>query len=192
MAIEVTDEGLIRRQNTIRDLLHPMVSKTSSRTKRKTTVACQRLALPTGVIWATHDGARPHTAYRDWRFTSYERDFRCMYFEMWHPLDAQRSRWTLHQLAFSLFRTLRLSQEELEILAIHCDPLEPDGAHAIYKRGPHLHVSHAVDPLPHAHFALCNGRLRQVLESADAISSAIGESLEMIRQEVLCLPWRPA
>jgi hypothetical protein len=54
-----------------------------------------------------------------------------------------------------------------------------------YKKGPHLHIKAATDPLPHAHFALNLGHLDAVLESIESLSEALRCGILMIKEEVL-------
>ena len=54
-----------------------------------------------------------------------------------------------------------------------------------YKKGPHLHIKAAADPVPHAHFALNLGHLDAVLKSIEALSEALKCGVLMIKEEVL-------
>lgn len=54
-----------------------------------------------------------------------------------------------------------------------------------YKKGPHLHIKAADDPLPHAHFALNLGHLDAVLESIETLSEAMRCAIFMLKEEVL-------
>ncbi len=72
---------------------------------------------------------------------------------------------------------------------MHCDPNEPDDSgllkHAIYKRGPHIHVTAADQPLPHSHIALNVTQIDNVLSSFENLSAAFGSGVVMIRDQVL-------
>lgn len=54
-----------------------------------------------------------------------------------------------------------------------------------YKKGPHLHIKAADDPLPHAHFALNLGHLEAVLLSIGSLSEAMRDGILMLKEEVL-------
>lgn len=54
-----------------------------------------------------------------------------------------------------------------------------------YKKGPHLHIKAADDPLPHAHLALNLGHLDAVLESIETLSEAMRCAIFMLKEEVL-------
>ena len=116
-----------------------------------------------------------------------------MYFEIWNPEDTSRRSWSLYRAYFSLYRVKRATRFEDENLAIHCDPEEADTApHALYKQGPHLHVTAGSYPLPHAHFALNRGHLVDVLRDAPSLFDALGGAFIMVADEVLSLAWQDA
>ena len=83
----------------------------------------------------------------------------------------------------------KAADDEKELLALHCDPNEPDDAdvlkHALYKRGPHIHVSASEQPLPHSHFALNAAHLREVLSSAEQLVQAMSKGIVLVRDQVL-------
>lgn len=54
-----------------------------------------------------------------------------------------------------------------------------------YKKGPHLHIKAADDPLPHAHIALNLGHLDAVLGSIGTLSEAMRCAIFMLKEEVL-------
>jgi len=108
-----------------------------------------------------------------------------MYFELWRLTSADQA--CLYRAYLSLFRTLKQqTDEERELMALHCDPYEPDQAeHAIYKKGPHLHLCTSEIPGPHAHIALNRCHLDEVLGSTGAFTQAFHLALGMISEEVL-------
>jgi hypothetical protein len=142
-------------------------------------------------IIAVHSGPRPDTLPREWRFTTPIRSMRGSYWERWIPVNEKRSQYYLEQAYLHLYWRATAVDDEHELLALHCDPNEPDDsgpmAHAIYKRGPHIHVMAASQPLPHSHFALNIGHLSDVLSSTENLSAAVSLAITMIRDQVLDL-----
>ena len=143
---------------------------------------------PRELLIAVHSGARPDTSPTDWRFTTITTGVRASYHERWLPSDETKKRYYLERAYLHLYRRLD-GARETEILALHCDPNEPDDAgllrHALYKRGPHIHVKGAPQPLPHSHIALNVGELPTVLSSAVSLSAAMASGILMIRDQVL-------
>jgi hypothetical protein len=76
-------------------------------------------------------------------------------------------------------------ETEYELLALHCDPEEPDGERAVYKRGPHVHISIAEPPVKDAHIALARGHLDEVLANVGSLMEALNWCIIMIRDELL-------
>jgi hypothetical protein len=74
----------------------------------------------------------------------------------------------------------------VEILGIHCDPTEagPDPQRS-FKRGPHLHVKCAREPLPKSHFPFNYGHLDQVLRDCSALTKALKDAMCVVKNEVL-------
>jgi hypothetical protein len=113
-----------------------------------------------------------------------------MYFEWWESVDIESETWRLDRAYLSLYYIDRTLRKDVEVLAVHCDPDEPaDQPHSKYKRGPHVHVTWAKDPMPRAHLALNVAHLDDVLASAGALTAAIGVAVDMVRDEVLSLAW---
>jgi hypothetical protein len=108
-----------------------------------------------------------------------------MYFELWRLTTPDQA--CLDKAYLSLFRSVRehIDQEQ-ELMALHCDPNEPDHAeHAVYKQGPHLHLCTSEIPGRHAHIALNRCHLDEVLRSAGTFTEAFRLALVMIREQVL-------
>jgi hypothetical protein len=105
------------------------------------------------------------------------------------PADQKRKRYCLERAYLHLYRRGPTEDDELEFLALHCDPNEPDDTghlkHAVYKRGPHIHITAAPQPLCHSHFALNRSHLPDVLASVASLSAAVQSGVEMIRDQVL-------
>lgn len=188
--ILLDERELSKRGAAIRKLLQVLLSAPQSAAARnKSTVGSDTVKSNQNYIIGALDGSKPSNEYRDWRFRSYRAGFRCMYFEEWRPEDAARKKWFLQQICFSLFRITSRANIPQEILAIHCEPMEPEGReHLLYKRGLHLHVTLASQPIPHAHFALNNGYLSQVMASIENLSEALELALKMINDQVINNP----
>lgn len=141
-------------------------------------------ASPLWII-GTRDEAKATSNYRDWRFATPLDRYHAMYFEAWKQIDAKRFRWQCAYL--NIYRRKRADDEE-EVICLHCDPGEPPAAaHARYKRGPHLHVSAAGDPLKRAHLALHLEQVDTILQRCESIHDHLASGIQMIRDEVLDL-----
>jgi hypothetical protein len=108
-----------------------------------------------------------------------------MYFERWR-ITLLRDAAFLDRAYLSLYRKGLDIDVEDEVLALHCDPNEPDGAeHAVYKQGPHLHLMKAEFPGPDAHIALNLCDLHEVLHSVESFTKAFHSAVVMIRDQIL-------
>lgn len=111
-----------------------------------------------------------------------------MYFETWEPAEDGGGRYFLRRAYLHVFRVEGRASEK-EILALHCEPEEDDDPDrpnlAVYRRGPHLHVTAAEHPIPKAHLALVAGRVEDVLATASSLTEGLARSIEMIGQEVV-------
>lgn len=176
--MRLSEEEFARRGTRIQQLLRPI-------SRRATGPAWTRQSIGTShIIIGTHDEARPSSTYRDWRFALDARRYHAMYFEAWH-MEA-RNRFVLDQAYLNLYE--RTETGEKEIVCLHCDPsIQPDSAHARYKRGPHIHMSIAGSPYDRAHIALQGPDLVHVLRSTDTLHRALAWGVEMIREEILAL-----
>ena len=155
-----------------------------SRTKKHLTI--DRANVARSVVLGTHDGSRPGTDYRDWRFSTSVETLQGMYFEQWRPGQEGSLKLIKAYLSIYKLKSVRSVGFEREILCLHCDPAEPvDTAHSDYKRGPHIHVVAAEHPLSHAHFALNRTDLASTLESVDTLTGALLSAVQMIKEEVL-------
>ena len=143
------------------------------------------------ILIGVHSGGKPDIGVRDWRFTTRVRKIRGSYWERWVPTTEKRKSYYLSQAYLQLYLRETSADDESELMALHCDPNEPDDsgllAHAVYKRGPHLHIRSAAEPLPHAHFALNAGHLAEVLKSVESLTGAVQLGINMIRDQVLDL-----
>ena len=174
MYLSAADLGSHARR--VRTLLRPISRKGSG-------PASEARKVDGSWILGTHDGSPSLSGYRDWRFATPARRCHAMYFEVWNPAD--RKRYRIERAYLNIYQRDGRG-EETEVLCLHCDPGEPSGApHSAYKRGPHLHLSFAGDPLKRAHLALYVGRVEELLADKDRLYSALRDVVKMIRHEVL-------
>lgn len=175
--IVTTVDALSSRGQVVRQILKEISSK------------------PTGPAWkprstgreyiiGAHSGSPTQSDYRSWRFPTIVTEINAMYFELWKITSRENA--FLDRAYLSLYRKGVNFDPEDEILALHCDPNEPDIAeHAVYKQGPHLHLIKPEFPGPHAHIALNRCHLPEVLHSVESFTSAFHSAVVMIRDQVL-------
>lgn len=156
---------------------------------------CHLALVPGGPAWeprspgagvfvlGVYDGGRPDGPVTDWRFSTKTRRIRANYHEIWLPVPGETRMAHLERAYLTIYQTVSPDQE-VKLLALHCDPNE-HGDDAIYKRGPHIHVEAAQDPIPRAHIALAIGHLDNVLATASTLTEALNWSIVMIWDEVL-------
>jgi hypothetical protein len=136
-----------------------------------------------------HSGARPDIGVTDWRFSTVVRGIRAAYHERWIAVDEKRQRFYIERAYLHLYRRRRDESEESEIIAMHCDPNEPDDSgelnHAVYKRGPHIHVTASHQPFPHSHIALNATEIDNVLSSIVSLHNAVSAGVVLLRDQVL-------
>lgn len=133
-----------------------------------------------GIVLAAHSGHGTDRDYRNWRFRSKAKDVWCQYFEVWSDADS-RIQLSLVCAYLTLFLINRVNQKFEELLCIHCDPDDQSDT----KRGPHLHVMKAVNPLPKCHFALNYSHLNDVLESIQTLDRAMCKAIAIVAKEVI-------
>lgn len=178
-SIQIESAHLSFRGKLVRKMLVPL-------TKRPDGPACQPKSIRRTYIIGAHDGSPPTSDYRDWRFATCVPNYRAMYFELWREID--NINWYLDRAYLSIYRIVDPHiLLESEILCLHCDPNEPDDApHSIYKKGPHLHILEASEPIPHSHIALQQEKhIPLVLGSVESLMEAMTWAIKMIREEVL-------
>ena len=92
--------------------------------------------------------------------------------------------WTLQAAYLTILKLERGAGSE--ILGVHCDPLDKSGEPMrSFKKGPHLHVKWAREPLPRSHIPLNYGHVDEVLEDVAAFTKALGAAIFVVRHEVL-------
>lgn len=174
--IQITSEELRARGRHIRELLRPL-------SKQPDGPAWEPKTTQYNYVIGTHDGSPSSSNHQDWRFATFVPGLRANYFELWKRIDEF---WYLDRAYLNIFQTDPIARTEKKFLSLHCDPNEPDDApHAIYKRGPHLHIQAASDPFPHAHIALTGEHLDVVLNSFDSLFKAMEWAVYMLKEQVL-------
>jgi hypothetical protein len=183
MICELELDNLRTRGPQISEMLQPLAG--SRRIAFSTTPQRNHFMI------AVHSGTRPDTLPRDWRFTTPIRKIRGSYWERCVPTNEKRINYYLQQAYLHLYWRPNINDDEYELLALPCHPNEPNDSgpmtQAVYKRGPHIHVMTATQPLPHSHFALNMGHLADVLSSIENLSAAVSFAVVMIRDQVLDL-----
>jgi hypothetical protein len=150
-------------------------------------VACNspKSLIDGGRVWAAHDGQIAGKEYRDWRFGTRYADIRCSYFELWKPSGSGRT-WFLDRAYLTLFLTDRTTRQSRELLGVHSDPeCEDPQPMRDFKKGPHLHVKHLVEPLPHSHFPLTIGYADHAIRSSVEMTRLLSEIANLLSVEVL-------
>jgi hypothetical protein len=141
------------------------------------------------ILIGVHSGSRPQFSVTDWRFSTIVRGVRAGYHERWIAVDEKRRKFFIERAYLHLYRRRPDEQDETEIIALHCDPNEPDDSgvlkHAVYKRGPHVHLTASEQPFPHSHIALNVTQLDAVLSSVDSLHTAVTAGVILLRDQVL-------
>jgi hypothetical protein len=185
MFCEIEEEALLARGHEICKMLVPL----AGRSQLAYCVTSNRSGLTIGV----HSGSRPDLNVTDWRFSTVVRGIRAGYHERWIAVDEKRQRFYIERAYLHLYRRRLYELDETEIVALHCDPNEADDdddallKHAVYKRGPHIHVSAAEQPFPHSHLALNATQVDEVLSSIESLHSAVQSGIVLLRDQVLDL-----
>jgi hypothetical protein len=183
MVCEIEASTLANRTREIQQLLSPLVA-------RRTVLMVEIVERVPLVTLAAYSGGRTPQHHHEWRFNTRVDGIRGGYYERWQPVDSTRRRYCFERGYLHLFRRVGPAREstEKQVLALHCDPNEErDAPHALYKIGPHLHVSAAEPPLNAAHIALNYSHLDEVLGSFERLSVAFSNSITMVNEQVLKL-----
>jgi hypothetical protein len=174
--IQITSEALGSRGQNVQKLLRPI-------SKQPGGPAWEPKSNQNRYLIGTHDGSPPASSHQDWRFATFVPNLRANYFEVWKRFEEL---WYLDRAYLNIFQTDPTTRIEKKFLSLHCDPNEPDDAlHAIYKKGPHLHIQAADVPFPHAHIALSGEHLDTVLGSFDSLFKAMEWAVRMLKEQIL-------
>lgn len=191
MICELEAGAVHARTNEVCEILVPL------RGAKATRLACRIVSGSGDVTLVAFSGSLPIAEFHEqWRFTTHVPNLQGGYYERWLPVNEKRKRFYLDRAYLHLYKAAREGGlvVEKEILALHCDPNEPDEPahwhglrHSSYKRGPHLHVTVAEQPIPHSHFALNACHLDFVLRSMETLTHALRTAVRMIEDQVLQL-----
>jgi hypothetical protein len=144
---------------------------------------------PSELVIATFDGTKSGN-YRDWFFRTPVLDILAQYFEEW-TADPTLSRWELRQACLHIVRMTGPRQPPLEVLAVHCEPaVTGNSVKDRLKKGPHVHLKQAGDPLAHAHIPLNYSHLPDVLGSLTTLTTALDNAVQIALTEVVHADWR--
>ena len=173
-AIRLKTEDLDHRRSAIRRMLKPL--------RAYQPVACGLThdKAGNGMVLGAHDGHVRDKDYREWYFRSSAKNVWCQYFEVWNDTEPQ-NRLSLVRAYFTVFIADRATGQFEELLCIHCDPNDESDM----KRGPHLHVTKAIDPLPKCHFPLNYSHLDHVLTSIQTLHDAMYKAIVIVAKEVI-------
>lgn len=191
MICELASDALYGRANDVCSMLDPLLERKGPR------IACRYVGGGGDVTLIAFSGPEPVTDSSElWRFRTHVPALRGAYHERWRPVNEKRKRYYLDRAYLHLYtRTYVQGQiTEKELLLLHCDPNEPgvttdsnELSHWKYKRGPHLHISVAEQPIPHSHFALNACHLNSILSSVASLSEALEVAIKMLEDQVLQL-----
>jgi len=166
------------RVRRVRQLLAPLTGTTE--------VPCELIPgmVHGGRVIAARD-SRTSENYRDWTFRSSCSEIVCQYFELWRPC-ATAKEWYLDRAYLHLFFVDRILHRNRELLCIHTDPNNQDAEPTkAYKRGPHMHIQSAMQPMPHAHFPLANGYIQNCVGSLGELTRVFGEVVSVLSHDVI-------
>lgn len=143
-----------------------------------------RCGLVPGKAIAAHSGNVTNTPYRDWLFPTLCPSLVCRYHELWRL--GKKNRLILHQANLTLLKRNSETHGLDGILCVHCEPLLAGSQHTDnYKRGPHLHVTNAQDPIPGCHFLLTVVGANDRFSSMRKLNKALISAFSLIANEVV-------
>jgi len=177
--IVLSADNIYTRFAEIRKILRPLSN---------TEIACNfyDARVGRGKVIAAYQGTKPEKYnYRDWYFKTVVSEFIGSYFELWEP-NKSGTEWYLNRAYFTLFKKAGADKSPIEYVCVHCDPNEPDGApHFNYKRGPHIHIKAAHDPIPRAHIALDLTNVNALINDIDLFNQSVERAMVLIKEEIL-------
>ena len=173
-SITLPERSLHTRANTLHELFAPL------RAGKSRVAIGPAKDSPGGTIALVATDARTSgLRYREGSFSTSAQVLRCRYFELWRGSSGREL--ALDRAYFTLLKILPATHDFQELLCIHTDPADKNNL----KRGPHLHVSCAPDPLPHCHFPLEFGFLEAVLRDCGSLTSAMQRAIGLVARDVL-------
>ena len=174
----VLDEAALRkRANAMTSLLKPLLPPQQR-------LSCYpRYESPSIVLTPSFTGLQAEAG--GVTFPTRKPKIRASYREVWIPDPRDRRKFGLDRAYLHVFLRDESNQEK-ELVLLHCDPNEPTVApHYRYKAGPHLHLQTAEQPIPHSHIGLNMTDFPQVIASIDQLSKAIASAIVMISEQIL-------
>jgi hypothetical protein len=179
MRCTIEASKLDKRGQEIAKLLGPIIPKGQR-------LACRKRLLSRYVVLSAYLGSQPTEGEPDlWRFTTKIPSIRASYHERWLQTDFRQEDFYLERAYLHLYIRRDINNED-EIFALHCDPNEVQSErHYLYKAGPHVHMTTAMDPLKHSHIALNNSNLTEVLSSVPNLTAALKTAIAMVDDQVL-------
>jgi hypothetical protein len=181
MVCEIEADRLRARGHHICDMLTPLAGSLR--------LAYNVVPNRSQVMIGVHSGSPLGDDIRDWRFSTVVRGIRAGYHERWIAVDEKRLRFYIERAYLHLYRRRLHESEETQVIALHCDPNEPDDSgifrHSVYKRGPHVHVTAAQQPFQHSHLALNAAEIDEVLHSLESLDRALISGIGLLRDQVL-------
>lgn len=181
-SVELSEKNISLRGNEIQHLLRIL-----SRVPQGP--AYRRIGGSDTITFGVHEGAPSLSGFREWRFATSFRGFWANYYEVWTSMHGEEKKYYLSKAYLTIYKKSGIqSMAEQEFICLHCDPNETDDSEngiAIYKKGPHLHIKVAQEPIPKAHLALARGHLDSVLSNATTLTEAFEWCIQMIKDEIL-------
>lgn len=136
-------------------------------------------------VIVAHEGTEGVEYFSEFYFQTFAPDIWSQYYELWRPFDGY-SRLRLYRAYLNIVMANRETHAFNKLVSVHCDPCEEgDEPQRSYKRGPHLHVERAQDPIPKCHFPLNLTELNRVLSSVGNITDALKSAVQIISDEVV-------
>ena len=126
-------------------------------------------------VVAAHEGFKNAENFNDWYFRTFVGQIWCQYYELWKPFNGF-SKLTLNRAYLNVVIENKETRSFDKLVSIHCEPYYiADTRQSRYKRGPHLHVQKAENPIPKCHFPLNLAELDKVLSSKKKYHRCIKE-----------------
>lgn len=173
-SITLSEEELQRRSNSLHSLFDPLRDGRS-----RVALGFAKDAPGGSTALVVTDAKTTGLQYREETFRTSVKVLRCRYFELWRV--ARGKNLSLDRAYFTLLEVVSPSRPFQELLCVHTDPSDNDDL----KRGPHLHVSCAPDPISHCHFPLDFGFLQAVLKDCDSLTAAMRRAIAVVARDVL-------
>lgn len=173
-AITIMEHDLHPRTNTLHELFTPLRNG-----KPRVAIGVAKDSPGGMVALVASDGKSSALGYREESFRTSADVLRCRYFELWR--GSASNIMTLDRAYFTLMEVVRETREFRDLLCIHTDPADDNDL----KRGPHLHLSCAPDPMPHCHIPLAFGFLETVLQDCTSLTKAMERAIQVVAIDVL-------